>query len=89
MLISKITNFSDILLRLIQSIFLAFNINKLKRELKLEDRMLKEFYIRMQSDLSYSQIDNFNNYEIYTFVEGYIHYDFDEFGNLKNGNIIQ
>ena len=67
----------------------GINIKKLKRELKLEDKVLKEFYIRMQSDLPYSQTDNFNNYEIYTFAEGYIHYDFDEFGNLKTGNIIQ
>ena len=62
---------------------LGFNINKLKRELKLENKVLKEFYIRIQTDIPYNQKDSFNNYELYTYAEGFINFDFDEFGNLK------
>ena len=67
----------------------GINMLKMKRELKLENKALKEFYIRMQSDLSYDFNENFNNFEIFTIAEGYIHYEFDEFGNLKTRNIIQ
>ena len=67
----------------------GINVRKLRRELKIENKTLKEFYIRMQTDIPYGTKDTFNNYEIYTFAEGYIHYDFDEFGNLKTGNIVQ
>ena len=65
------------------------NVQKLKRELRLEDKALKEFFIRMQTDLPYQNSETFNNFELYTFAEGYIHYAFDEFGNLTTGSLIQ
>ena len=32
----------------------------------------------MESTISYNLQDNFNNYELYTYDEGFIHYDFVE-----------
>ena len=56
----------------------GININKLRIELKLEEKTKKEFYIRMESTISYNLQDNFNNYELYTYDEGFTHYDFVE-----------
>ena len=36
----------------------------MKRELKLENKALKDFYIRIQTDIPYNKKDSFNNYEV-------------------------
>lgn len=62
---------------------LNFNINDIKKTLEIGNKLLNEFYICIESDIVYEPEfkDEFSNYQIYTFCESKINY------NYINGNI--
>jgi hypothetical protein len=65
---------------------LGFSFDKIKK--KFDNQKIDSFTICIENGISPNYVDNFTTYNIYTYYEGAIDYNFDEHGNpiLNNDN---
>ena len=61
----------------------GFSLPLIKRYLGIEGKSLKNFYICFENGLSFDYQDTFALYQLYTYGEGILEYEFDNEGNIK------